>query len=97
MEVATEVVMKVATDVARATGPQLEWFGNIDGQRNRRKRLRIGWMGVSATWRETPISNVASRLNALVDQRNEARPLVALRVISDIKKAGAQRAVALAQ
>ena len=51
IEVVIEVAMKVATDVARAMGPQLEWFGTIDGQRNRRKRLRIGWMGVSATWR----------------------------------------------
>lgn len=51
VEVIIEVAMKVATDAARATGPQLEWFRTIDGQRNRRKRLRIGWMGVSATWR----------------------------------------------
>ena len=51
MKVAMEVAMEVATDVAHATGPQLEWFGTIDSQRNRRKRLRIGWMGVSATWR----------------------------------------------
>jgi hypothetical protein len=51
VEVVIEVAMKVATDVARAMGPQLEWFGTIDGQRNRRKRLRISWMGVSATWR----------------------------------------------
>jgi hypothetical protein len=46
---------------------------------------------------ETPISNPASQLNALVDQRNEARPMVALRVISDLKRAGTPRAVALAQ